>query len=74
MCRFETGSGRITMDPKRDIGSYGFGNVSWKERGDGYKLKENKSDQLDMTEGRYQYNGGFAPNEPEDYIDPDMPM
>nr|AAT57672.1 cellulose synthase catalytic subunit [Pinus radiata] len=70
----EPGSGRIIMDPNRDIGSYGFGNVSWKERGDGYKSKENKSGQLDMTEGRYQYNGGFAPNEPEDYIDPDMPM
>eukprot|EP00253_Pinus_taeda_P021006 PITA_21006 len=70
----EPGSGRIIMDPNRDIGSYGFGNVSWKERGDGYKSKENKSGQLDMTEGRYQYNGGFGPNEPEDYIDPDMPM
>eukprot|EP00253_Pinus_taeda_P027037 PITA_27037 len=39
----EPGSGRIIMDPNRDIGSYGFGNVSWKERGDGYKSKENKS-------------------------------
>eukprot|EP01018_Ginkgo_biloba_P037526 Gb_31853 [translate_table: standard] len=67
----EPGSGRITMDPNKDIGAYGYGSVAWKERVDGWKTKD-KSSQMQMTEGRYP-NGAVAANEPEDF-DPDMPM
>ncbi|XP_059073973.1 cellulose synthase A catalytic subunit 7 [UDP-forming] [Cryptomeria japonica] len=68
----EPGSARITIDPNKDIGAYGYGNVAWKERLDGWKSKENKSGQLQMTDGKYQ-NGGIPPNEAEDF-DQEKPM
>lgn len=35
---------RRIVDPARDFGSTGLGNVAWKERVDGWKMKqENKS-------------------------------
>lgn len=31
------------MDPSREFGSQGFGNVAWKERVDGWKMKQDKN-------------------------------
>ena len=30
------------MDPSKDLNSYGLGNVDWKERVEGWKLKQEK--------------------------------
>lgn len=31
------------MDPVRDFGSTGLGNLAWKERVDGWKMKQDKN-------------------------------
>lgn len=31
------------MDPSKDLNSYGLGNVDWKERVEGWKLKQDKN-------------------------------
>ena len=39
------------VDPSKDLNSYGLGNVDWKERVEGWKLKHEKN-MVQMT-GRY---------------------
>lgn len=39
---FSTGNIRLA-DPAREFGSSGFGNVAWKERIDGWKIKPEKN-------------------------------
>lgn len=39
------------MDPAREFGSSGFGNVAWKERVDGWKMRHEKN-VVQMTSGQ----------------------
>lgn len=44
MCDFPLSAANIrVVDPSREFGSQGFGNVAWKERVDGWKLKQEKN-------------------------------
>ena len=36
------------VDPSKDLNSYGLGNVDWKERVEGWKLKQDKN-MMQMT-------------------------
>ncbi|MED6203822.1 Cellulose synthase A catalytic subunit 1 [UDP-forming] [Stylosanthes scabra] len=45
-----------TVDPTKDLNSYGLGNVDWKERVEGWKLKQEKN-MVQMT-GRYNEGKG----------------
>ncbi|KAM7256330.1 hypothetical protein ACFE04_012071 [Oxalis oulophora] len=47
------------VDPSRDLGSYGLGNVDWKERVEGWKLKQDKN-MMQMTNTRYSEGKGDA--------------
>lgn len=44
------------VDPSKDLNSYGLGNVDWKERVEGWKLKQEKN-MVQMT-GRYAEGKG----------------
>lgn len=44
------------MDPSKDLNSYGLGNVDWKERVEGWKLKQEKN-MMQMT-SRYAEGKG----------------
>eukprot|EP00249_Psilotum_nudum_P010702 c22707_g1_i1 orf=736-4026(+) len=64
-----------SMDPTKDISSYGYGTVAWKERVESWKLKQEKM-QMMMMEGG-QPNGGNKGGETYDNSvinDPDGPM
>lgn len=39
------------MDPSKDLNSYGLGNVDWKERVEGWKLKQEKN--MGQSTNRY---------------------
>lgn len=43
------------MDPSKDLNTYGIGNVDWKERVEGWKLKQEKNI-MQMT-NRYSGEG-----------------
>ncbi|XP_010447394.1 PREDICTED: cellulose synthase A catalytic subunit 1 [UDP-forming] [Camelina sativa] len=45
------------VDPSKDLNSYGLGNVDWKERVEGWKLKQEKS-MLQMTGKYHEGKGG----------------
>lgn len=42
------------VDPSKDLNSYGLGNVDWKERVDGWKLKQEKN----MVHMNHKYGEG----------------
>lgn len=42
------------MDPSKDLNSYGLGNVDWKERVEGWKLKQEKN----MVQMNNRYSEG----------------
>lgn len=44
------------VDPSKDLNSYGLGNVDWKERVEGWKLKQEKN-MMQMT-SRYTEGKG----------------
>lgn len=44
------------VDPSKDLNSYGLGNVDWKERVEGWKLKQEKN-MVQMT-GKYPEGKG----------------
>lgn len=44
------------MDPSKDLNSYGLGNVDWKERVEGWKLKQEKN--ITQTTNRYTEGKG----------------
>ncbi|KAE8729365.1 putative cellulose synthase A catalytic subunit 3 [Hibiscus syriacus] len=52
------------MDPKKDLGVYGYGTVAWKERMEDWKKKQNEKHQVVKHEG---YNG-------DEFDDPDLPV
>ncbi|KAE8728314.1 putative cellulose synthase A catalytic subunit 3 [Hibiscus syriacus] len=52
------------MDPKKDLGVYGYGTVAWKERMEDWKKKQNEKLQVVKHEG---YNG-------DEFDDPDLPV
>ncbi|AEE86053.1 putative cellulose synthase (UDP-forming) chromatin regulator PHD family [Arabidopsis thaliana] len=45
------------VDPSKDLNSYGLGNVDWKERVEGWKLKQEKN-MLQMTGKYHEGKGG----------------
>ena len=45
-----------TVDPSKDLNSYGLGNVDWKERVESWKLKQDKN-MMQMT-NRYPEGKG----------------
>ena len=44
------------VDPSKDLNSYGLGSVDWKERVDGWKLKQEKN--MQMTNRYPEGRGG----------------
>lgn len=44
------------VDPSKDLNSYGLGNVDWKERVEGWKLKQEKN--MGQMTGRYTEGKG----------------
>lgn len=46
-----------TVDPTKDLNSYGLGNVDWKERVEGWRLKQEKN-MVQMTGSRYTEGKG----------------
>lgn len=45
------------VDPSKDLNSYGLPNVDWKERVEGWKLKQEKN-MVQMTGNRYNEGKG----------------
>lgn len=45
------------VDPSKDLNSYGLGNVDWKERVEGWKLKQEKN-MMQMTSRYTEGKGG----------------
>lgn len=45
------------MDPSKDLNSYGLGNVDWKERVEGWKIKQEKN-MMHMA-NRYSEGKGY---------------
>ena len=45
------------VDPSKDLNSYGLGNVDWKERVEGWKLKQEKN-MVQMTGKYHEGKGG----------------
>lgn len=61
------------MDPTKDLGSYGYGSIAWKERVESWKLRQGKL-QVTTTGG-----GQLQPTEKGSHDDggsngPDLPM
>lgn len=50
------------MDPKKDLGVYGYGTVAWKERMEEWKKKQNEK--LELVKHQGGNDGGN--NEPDD--------
>jgi cellulose synthase A len=53
------------MDPSKDIGSYGYGSVAWKERMESWKQKQERLHQA-RNDGGKDWNG--------DGDDADLPL
>lgn len=60
------------LDPSKDIAAYGFGSVTWKERMESWKSRQEKL-QVMRTDGR-ELAGGKGGDNGYDYDDPDLPM
>ncbi|GMI77100.1 ISOXABEN RESISTANT 2, cellulose synthase 6, PROCUSTE 1 [Hibiscus trionum] len=52
------------MDPKKDLGNYGYGTVAWKERMEDWKKKQNEKLQVVKHEG----------HKGDEFEDPDFPV
>ncbi|XP_024521229.1 probable cellulose synthase A catalytic subunit 5 [UDP-forming] isoform X1 [Selaginella moellendorffii] len=62
---------RSMMDPDKDLASYGYGSVAWKERLESWKLKQQKM-QMMMTEGNQ--GDGKGGDHGDDGNGPDLPI
>ena len=58
------------MDPSKDLAAYGFGSVTWKERMESWKNRQEKL-QVMRTDERQALSGGKGG---DDYDDPDLPV
>jgi hypothetical protein len=60
------------MDPAKDLGSYGYGSIAWKERVESWKLRQGM--QMTTTEeGQLQARGKGA-HDDNGLNGPDLPM
>ncbi|EFJ32022.1 hypothetical protein SELMODRAFT_86720 [Selaginella moellendorffii] len=53
-----------SMDPTKDPSAYGYGSVAWKERLEGWKLKQDRMS-ITTTDGNHHYNDGKGGDEGE---------
>lgn len=59
-------------DPGREFGSAGFGKVAWKERVDGWKMKQEKNGApMSVSHAPSEGRGGLAPSEGRGGVDID---
>lgn len=46
------------LDPSKDLGSYGYGSIAWKERVESWKLRQSGKLQMTTTEGGQLHGSG----------------
>lgn len=56
------------MDPKNDLAVYGYGSVTWKERMEEWKKRQNGKIEVVMHEG-----GSHGDKNGDEHDDPDLP-
>lgn len=61
------------LDPSKDLAAYGFGSVTWKERMESWKSRQEKL-QVMRTDGQQALAGGKGGDDGYDYDDPDLPV
>ncbi len=60
------------MDPAKDLGSYGYGSIAWKERVESWKLRQGM--QMTTTEGGQLQASGKGAHDDNGLNGPDLPM
>ena len=61
------------LGSSKDLASYGYGSVAWKERMESWKSRQEKL-QLMRTDGEQKLAGGKGGGEYGDFDDPDLPV